>query len=478
MNHKVTVLVSSLLLLFSQTSVFSQSSFQNTTLANTYIAQQSDSDSSANPEAPKIRRSAGPRFIDLQFPENDSGGGEYIRQWVDSNGKIDRQYSSSSLEELNQIIANNPEDVSAYNNRGNLYAELGKYDLALADYNQAISLNPQTPIYINRAILYRELGEYNLAFTNYDQALQVSQKNRNRLEEATTLNNLGMLYTALGRPKQALDNFNKAFYIFEEIGDRINQQYTLNQIALTYYELGTKEKSLDYFQQVLTIAQEQNDTVAEGITLNNIGEVYWSLGQKTTARKYYELALENLQDNNSELITTVKQNIARNLSTEEIAFSCGSVNGIPTTIANTSKGDLAFISWHSRNFTGFFPQKRCEIITTKLEKGYRSGLQYLTTGIQQYGEPVICMTSTIKGNCEEVLLTLKSNSDPAEELQALLDIRTSTTSSQPLYQSSSSPRVYINLEEYLNTAPPIQEFESLTKRETRKVKRSLKPISE
>ncbi len=65
MNRKVTVIVSSLLLLFSQTSVLSQSSFNDTTLFNTQIAQQSNSDSSSNSSAPRIRRSGGPRFINL-----------------------------------------------------------------------------------------------------------------------------------------------------------------------------------------------------------------------------------------------------------------------------------------------------------------------------------------------------------------------------------------------------------------------------
>lgn len=65
MNQKVAVCVSFLFVLFNQTSIFSQSLFNDTTLSNTQIAQQLDSNSSINGSAPKKRRSAGPRFIDL-----------------------------------------------------------------------------------------------------------------------------------------------------------------------------------------------------------------------------------------------------------------------------------------------------------------------------------------------------------------------------------------------------------------------------
>ncbi len=33
--------------------------------------------------------------------------------------------------------------IDAYINRGNTYARLQEYDLALADYNQVLALNPQ-----------------------------------------------------------------------------------------------------------------------------------------------------------------------------------------------------------------------------------------------------------------------------------------------------------------------------------------------
>jgi tetratricopeptide (TPR) repeat protein len=52
----------------------------------------------------------------------------------------------------------------AYYNRGNAYADLGQYQLAIENYNQAISLKPDCiKAYYNRATVYlnrsnKELG--------------------------------------------------------------------------------------------------------------------------------------------------------------------------------------------------------------------------------------------------------------------------------------------------------------------------------
>ena len=46
--------------------------------------------------------------------------------------------------------------AQAYANRGLVYRETGKYDLALADYNKAIGIDPNYAItYLGRGIVYR-----------------------------------------------------------------------------------------------------------------------------------------------------------------------------------------------------------------------------------------------------------------------------------------------------------------------------------
>jgi len=58
----------------------------------------------------------------------------------------------------------NPNYAETYNNRGNLYKDLQKYDLALSDYSKAIDINPNYAVaYLGRGLLYLLQQKYELA---------------------------------------------------------------------------------------------------------------------------------------------------------------------------------------------------------------------------------------------------------------------------------------------------------------------------
>ena len=62
----------------------------------------------------------------------------------------------------------------AYNNRGLLYKEQGKPDLALSDYNKAININPrEAQAYANRGVLYYSLQEREKAIRDLRQAAEL-----------------------------------------------------------------------------------------------------------------------------------------------------------------------------------------------------------------------------------------------------------------------------------------------------------------
>jgi tetratricopeptide (TPR) repeat protein len=63
----------------------------------------------------------------------------------------------------------------ALNNRGNCYADLGKLDLALPDYDLALSLYPGfTEAYFNRAMLYYQSGRYTSALEDFQKAARLN----------------------------------------------------------------------------------------------------------------------------------------------------------------------------------------------------------------------------------------------------------------------------------------------------------------
>ena len=94
-----------------------------------------------------------------------------IRQGIE---KIERGDYDGAIADYTQAIRLDPNNANAYGNRGIAYGEKGDYDRAIADYNQAIRLDPNDPAaYYNRGIAYRRNGDYDRAIADYTQAIRL-----------------------------------------------------------------------------------------------------------------------------------------------------------------------------------------------------------------------------------------------------------------------------------------------------------------
>ena len=78
-----------------------------------------------------------------------------------------------------------PEVLPAYYNRGYVKFDLGQYQEALVDYDQAIELDPNSSLaYNNRGYAKANLGQYQEALTDYDQAIELDPNFLPRLLES------------------------------------------------------------------------------------------------------------------------------------------------------------------------------------------------------------------------------------------------------------------------------------------------------
>ena len=128
--------------------------------------------------------------------------------------------------------------------------------------------------------------------------------------------------------------------------------------------------------------------------------------------------------------------------TAATSFVCGTSNGKPATVARTKKGDVPIVVWSSEEFSsaGFNPQTRCQQVSARFQSLYSSGqLKYITAGtINKI--PVVCATKQLKGACDRqnLLYTLKPNSDASLAIKKLTAIRNRATSSS-LEESGKMP---------------------------------------
>jgi tetratricopeptide (TPR) repeat protein len=91
----------------------------------------------------------------------------------------DLQDYERALEDYGRAIALNPEDATAYNNRGLAYSDLQDYERALEDYGRAIALNPEdATAYYNRSCAYALMSCAGEACEWLQKAIDLDEKYR------------------------------------------------------------------------------------------------------------------------------------------------------------------------------------------------------------------------------------------------------------------------------------------------------------
>jgi|GEM_PF-5471087 len=134
------------------------------------------------------------------------------------NFDIDQNYSigdildtlkiESIIKLLSTRISESPQSADLYNQRGNLYVQLGNYRQAFSDYTNSIKLNPNHYNAIcNRANIYSLLGHDDNAIINYTKALKICP------DHYKAVYNRGLIYSKHGEYDKSIEDFNYAINI-------------------------------------------------------------------------------------------------------------------------------------------------------------------------------------------------------------------------------------------------------------------------
>ena len=80
-----------------------------------------------------------------------------------------------AIADYSQAIEINPNYAKAYDNRGIARSSIGEYDASIADHSKAIGINPSlVDAYLNRAAVYRwNKGDIDKAILDLRQALKI-----------------------------------------------------------------------------------------------------------------------------------------------------------------------------------------------------------------------------------------------------------------------------------------------------------------
>lgn len=158
-------------------------------------------------------------------------------QYRDHKGEYDL-----AIAEFNKALELNPNSAAAYINRGSVYKLKGEYDLAMADFTKTLELNPNSaPAYCNRGQIYGEKGQYDLAIAEYTKAIEVKPK------YAFAYVDRGNTYREKGEYDLAIADYNKAL----EVDLRFALAYI--ERGNTYREEGQYDLAITDYNKALEI---------------------------------------------------------------------------------------------------------------------------------------------------------------------------------------------------------------------------------
>lgn len=163
------------------------------------------------------------------------------------NDYFEQDDLEQAIAEYTQAIELDPNYALAYYNLGVAHNDLGELEEAIADYSQVIEIDPTyAEAYNNRGHVYYQLGDYETAITDYNQALKLDP---NRGEWYF---NRALAYGAAGVWEQAIADYNQAV----AIDPQVPQIYYQRGIA--YSNVGQVERAIADFERALAMTNDRN----------------------------------------------------------------------------------------------------------------------------------------------------------------------------------------------------------------------------
>lgn len=118
----------------------------------------------------------------------------------------------------NELLAQNPNDVTAYLKRGEFYHKLRQYSLAFSDFSRVLELEPEPAAYTGRASVYNTLHQPQAALAEVEQALNLN------FNYAQAYIERGKAYKQLRYYAAALEDYNQAIALNPKIAEAYTQR--------------------------------------------------------------------------------------------------------------------------------------------------------------------------------------------------------------------------------------------------------------
>jgi tetratricopeptide (TPR) repeat protein len=180
-----------------------------------------------------------------------------------------------AIADYNQAIRIDPENFNANYNRGLAYTALEQWDKAITDYTRAIRINPKyIKAYSNRSVAYNNLGQWDKSIADCSIAIGIDP------DYKETYSNRGIAYCNLGQWNKAIADYAKAIELDP------NYATACYNLGVAHYNLEQIDKAIEDFTRALAIDPKYTDAYY------NRGLAYKSIGQWDMAIADYSSAIK------------------------------------------------------------------------------------------------------------------------------------------------------------------------------------------
>jgi tetratricopeptide (TPR) repeat protein len=160
-----------------------------------------------------------------------------------------RRVYDLAIADFTQAIRLDPDNAQSYSERGVVYGDSGDYDLAIADFSQVIRLKPNNAVGPhNRGIAYTDKGDYDRAIADLSQAVTLDPY------YASAFYNRGNAYSGKGDYDRAVADFTQAVTLDPHYA------WAFHNRGYAYYNQGGYDQAIaDYTR---AIALDPGDALA------------------------------------------------------------------------------------------------------------------------------------------------------------------------------------------------------------------------
>jgi tetratricopeptide (TPR) repeat protein len=163
---------------------------------------------------------------------------------------------NAAITEFTEAIRLNPNYITAYAARADVYREKRKYDAVIKDCNKAVKLDPNAALaYSIRGLAYQDKGDYDAAFRDITEAVRIDSNDYDTYGLHGDRYQLKFEYNAAYDEAAGLDpndvfTYGKRAQIYRELGQRaytiLNLKRTLKlNPSLDWAELELREMQVD-----------------------------------------------------------------------------------------------------------------------------------------------------------------------------------------------------------------------------------------